>query len=183
MRNVTLLYVFLISIDCACAQPITDVSTKNVEGYRNYRIFSIATTNSGVLLAFAEGRSNLLDHSENDLILKPSIDKGKSWENLIIVDEDGQNALNNPQALVRKDGRIILMYQRYSKNFGEKHFQPDLEGDKICRTLLVYSDDDGINWSKPVAITKQVSDLNQLLLHLALALELRFKTVCTLVVL
>ncbi len=114
------------------------------------------TANSGVLLAFAEGRLNLLDHSENDIVLKRSTDDGKTWDPIIRVDEDGKNALNNPQALVTRDGRILLMYQRYAEGFGEKRAMPGLDGERICKTLLTFSDDEGLTWSDPEDITEQV---------------------------
>ncbi len=155
MRWIVLL-VLLLPLQTFSQEGIVDVYIKKKEGYRNYRIPSIVCTNSGVLLAFAEGRANLLDHSENDIVLKRSTDHGKTWDNLIVVDEDGENALNNPQAVVREDGRIILMYQRYAKGFAEKKAMPGLDGERICKTLQVHSDDDGLNWSEPRDITTQV---------------------------
>jgi len=44
------------------------------------------------VLAFAEGRQGG-DHSENDIILKRSLDRGKTWGPLIIVNEQGILAL------------------------------------------------------------------------------------------
>lgn len=133
-----------------------DVFKNNTEGYNNYRIPSIVCTRSGILLAFAEGRVSMKDQAENDIVLKRSTDNGKSWNNLIVIDEDGRNALNNPQALVREDGRIILMYQRYADGYNERKTEAGLEGDKICRTRITYSDDDGLTWSTPKDITTQV---------------------------
>lgn len=135
---------------------IVDVFKRKAEGYKNYRIPSLVCTQNGVLLAFAEGRANLLDHAENDIVLKRSTDNGASWESLIVVDEDGKNALNNPQALVRNDGRVILMYQRYAEGFAERRAMPGLEGERICKTLITYSDDDGLTWVEPKDITVDV---------------------------
>lgn len=140
----------------AFAQEIVDVFVKKAEGYPNYRIPSLICARSGVLLAFAEGRGNLSDHSANDIVLKRSTDNGQTWEELSVVAEDGENALNNPQALLRSDGRIILMYQRYAKDYGERHSMPGLDGDRICKTYVMHSDDEGVNWSIPEDVTNSV---------------------------
>ncbi|MBI1288780.1 MAG: exo-alpha-sialidase [Flavobacteriales bacterium] len=150
--------VFLLTffLSQANAQEFTEVFSKKTDGYRNYRIPSLMCSKNGVLLAFAEGRASLLDNSENDIVLKRSSDNGKTWEALSIVAEDGRNALNNPEAVVRSDGRIILMYQRYADGYGEKSAMPGLDGNRICKTFVTYSDDDGVSWSKPEDITQQV---------------------------
>ncbi len=152
-----LLSVLLVSTGLICkAQETVIVFSKKNEGYRNYRIPSLVCTKNGVLLAFAEGRTSLLDHSENDIVLKRSTDNGLTWGALSVIAEDGKNALNNPQAVVRSDGRIILMYQRYADGFGERDALPGLEGERICRTFLMYSDDEGLTWSSPLDITAEV---------------------------
>lgn len=150
--RLTLLFQFTL---CLGQSPI-EVFSRKAEGYRNYRIPSIVCTNNGVLLAFAEGRANLLDHSENDIVLKRSTDNGISWSKLILVDEDGKHALNNPQAVVRADGRVLVIYQRYSEGYGERDAMPGLDGERICRTFLCFSDDDGLTWSEPRDITSEV---------------------------
>ena len=156
MRVLALLLSFWVLIGHAQETNIIDVFKRKTDGYKNYRIPSLIYTKSDVLLAFAEGRANLLDHAKNDIVLKRSSDHGKTWGSLILVDEDGKNALNNPQALVRNDGRIILMYQRYAEGYGEKRAMPGLDGERICKTLLTHSDDDGLTWSEPKDITSQV---------------------------
>lgn len=138
------------------SQTMVDVFEKKEDGYRNYRIPSLLATQDSVLLAFAEGRKSLLDHSENDIVLKRSFDNGKTWSPLQVVAEDSSNALNNPQCVMRSDGRVILMYQRYAEGFGERNALPGLDGNRICKTYLTYSDDNGKTWSNPENITKQV---------------------------
>lgn len=152
----TLLFLLVVANLNLSAQKVVDVFSKKTEGYRNYRIPSVICTKKGTLLAFAEGRANLMDHSENDIVLKRSLDNGASWSSLVIVAEDGKNALNNPQAILRSDGRIILMYQRYAEGFGEKNAMPGLDGERICKTFVRHSDDDGVTWSEPEDITLQV---------------------------
>ena len=49
------------------------------DGYNTFRIPSLVTTSSGVVLAFAEGRKNSSsDSGDIDLVLKRSLDGGNS---------------------------------------------------------------------------------------------------------
>jgi sialidase-1 len=137
--------------------PLIDVFVGGQDGYPAYRIPSLITTKRGTLLAFAEGRATLRDHAENDIVLKRSTDMGTTWSGLQVIDEDGSNALNNPTAVVvRETARVLLMYQRYAKSFDEHKAEPGYDGPNVCSTLITHSDDDGVTWSKPRDITRQV---------------------------
>jgi sialidase-1 len=137
--------------------PLTDVFINGEDGYPAFRIPALVATKNGVLLAFAEGRATLHDHSENDIVLKRSLDGGRTWGPLQVVHEDGENCLSNPTiVIIRETGRALLMYQRYLKGFDEHKAEPGWEGERICRTFIQHSDDDGATWSKPVEVTKQV---------------------------
>ena len=126
-------------------------------GYHTYRIPSIVTTREGVMLAFCEGRQTRSDHSENDLLLRRSTDEGLNWEEMRVVVEDGRNALLNPMAVVlRKTGRVLLMYQRYPEGCHVDCVKYGFEDELICRTLIVHSDDEGRSWSVPRDITQSV---------------------------
>jgi sialidase-1 len=136
---------------------LVDVFTNGRDGYPVYRIPALVTTRKGTLLAFAEGRASRRDHAQNDIVLKRSTDGGRSWEPLQVVNDDGENCLSNPTAVVvRESGRVLLMYQRYANGFDEHKAEPGLDGPHICRTFLQYSDDDGTRWSAPADITVQV---------------------------
>lgn len=136
---------------------LSNVFTSGKEGYSIYRIPSILTTKKGALLAFCEGRSSLSDHAKNDIVMKRSFDKGKTWGSLHIIAEDGNNCLSNPTVVQIKDsGKIILMYQKYPEGFHEREVVPGYTGDKICRTFIKHSLDDGSTWSDPREITRLV---------------------------
>lgn len=137
--------------------PLVDVFVGGKEGYPAYRIPALVTTRRGTLLAFAEGRATLRDHAENDIVLKRSMDHGRTWGPLQLIDEEGTNALNNPTAVVvRETRRVLLMYQRYAKGFDEHNAEPGYDGPRVCRTFLTHSDDDGVTWSEPREVTRQI---------------------------
>ncbi|MEZ4824699.1 MAG: sialidase family protein [Bacteroidia bacterium] len=133
-----------------------DVFVSGKEGYHTYRIPSVVCTRSGILLAFAEGRINVSDHAQNDLVMKRSTDGGLTWGPLVVLQQEGENSLNNPQAVVLNNGQILLVYNRYPKEGGEHFVQPGLSGDSICRTFLIRSKDEGKTWSAPREITAQI---------------------------
>jgi len=138
----------------------TDVFVGGTDGYPAYRIPSLLRTQSGVLLAFAEGRQSLNDHSQNDIVLRRSADAGATWIALQLLHDDGTNSLNNPCAVQIHSGpnagRVLLMYQRFPTGCHVSCVVPGLTGPNICRSFIMHSDDDGLTWSQPLEITAQV---------------------------
>lgn len=133
-----------------------DVFTGGTEGYPAYRIPSVVVTKKGSVLTFAEARKSLGDQSENDIVTKRSTDGGATWGALQLIHDDGANSLNNPTAVVEQhSGRVFLMYQRIPAHLKEhsKETAVGLSGENIYRNLLVWSDDDGVTWTKPLDVT------------------------------
>jgi len=138
------------------AAPV-DVFVGGQDGYHTYRIPSLLLTPKGTLLAFAEGRkTGRADSGEIDLVLKRSIDNGRTWSALQIVASDSPNTIGNPCPVVdRSTGTIWLPM---THNLGV-----DREGDilagksKGTRSVLISSStDDGQTWTKPQDITSDV---------------------------
>ena len=142
---------------CIASEPeFSDVFTAGRDGYKSIRIPSVVVTRKGTVLAFAEGRATASDQAHNKIVLKRSTDGGKSWSDLKVVADDGVNSLNNPTAVVEQHtGRVFLMYQRIPGNIheGSKDIQTGYDGDKVYRSFLTSSDDDGVTWSHPVEVT------------------------------
>lgn len=169
-RHVLVLLTLLLS---ACAPsgdqagPAPDfanVFESGGEGYPSIRIPSLITSAQGTLLAFAEGRVRPSDHAENDIVLKLSSDGGRTWSPLQVIAEDGQNCLNNPQAVVLPDtGRILLVYQVFPNLYHARRMGDDIQvagigydGPTVQRSFIIHSDDDGHTWSAPREITTGV---------------------------
>ncbi|MCS7025308.1 MAG: glycoside hydrolase [Bryobacteraceae bacterium] len=126
-------------------------------GYHTYRIPAIVRTQTGVLLAFCEGRRNSrADTGDIDLLLKRSQDGGRSWSQPIIVADFGTDTVGNPAPVVdRKTGVIWLLLTR---NPGQDTEQQILNRTSSgTRTVWVtYSKDGGLSWAKPQEITPAV---------------------------
>ena len=132
------------------------------EGYPDYRIPALLVTQRGVLLAFAEGRQSQSDNAQNDIVLKRSTDGGRSWKPLQVIDDAGSNVLVNPCAVALQSGRVLLMYEFFPAGYHSRAIgtnvqllSPGVSGDKVSRTLLRWSDDDGATWSAARDVTAQ----------------------------
>ncbi|MDA2927701.1 glycoside hydrolase [Acidobacteria bacterium AH-259-G07] len=123
-----------------------DVFISGSEGYHTFRIPALIVTPKGTLLAFCEGRkNNRRDHGDIDLVLKRSTDAGQIWGPLELVYEEGgteEITIGNPCPVVDQDtGTIWLPFCRDNQD-----------------VLITKSTDDGLTWSKPIDITRDVKN-------------------------
>lgn len=146
--------VLSVSWSWAQSQTKTHIYQSGQGDYACYRIPSIVRSNDGTVLAFAEGRkSGCSDTGNIDLLVRRSVDGGKTWGPQILVWDDGDNVCGNPSAVVDKvSGRIFLIS---TWNLGTDHESQIIKGtSKDTRHVFyLYSDDDGLTWSKPTDIT------------------------------
>ncbi len=132
-----------------------------MDGYPSYRIPSLNTSKAGTVLAFCERRDRHSDHAQNDIVLRRSADNGHTWGPVIVVHEDGDNVLVNPCSVVLDSGRILMMYQWFPAGYharaiakqNVKLLEKGVKGDRISKTLVIWSDDDGLTWSNPIDVT------------------------------
>ncbi|MBD3183588.1 exo-alpha-sialidase [Candidatus Poribacteria bacterium] len=111
-------------------------------GYHTFRIPAVIVSKEGTILAFCEGRrTSGSDHGDLDIVLRRSCDNGKTWTNPIIVyGEAGNITIGNPCPVVdQSTGTIWLPFCRDNND-----------------VLITKSNDDGITWSEPIDITKDV---------------------------
>ncbi len=131
------------------------------EGYSTFRIPAIVTTNSGRLLAFAEGRVNGSSDTGNiDLVMRSSDDDGKTWSQLKIIWDDAENVCGNPAPVVdAKTGEIHLLM---TWNLGEDHERDiiDKKSKDTRRVFVTSSTNEGANWTAPKEITPLVKKEN-----------------------
>ncbi len=133
------------SFSAGTGQPATpesvDLFTRGEDGYHTYRIPALIASTKGTLLAFCEGRKNsAADNGDIDLLLKRSLDQGRTWENHQVVWEDGNNTIGNPSPVVDWDtGTIWLLFCKNNN-----------------RVLVTRSEDEGATWSAPEDITDRV---------------------------
>ena len=138
--------------------PVFSTVFKHGEGgYLIFRIPSVITTPQGTTVAFAEARANHKDCAENDIVAKISTDGGRTWGELMVIAQAGENSLNNPTALyVDELDRILMVFQEYKAKLDEGSARTGLDGDGITRSYIIHSDDQGKTWSAMRDITKQI---------------------------
>jgi len=117
-----------------------DLFNNHRDGYPVFRIPAIITTGSGRLLAFAEGRNNLFDHGNIDLVVKTSDDNGNTWSATKVIWDAGNNTCGNPAPV-------------YDAITGEVLLIGTLNNEQV---FLLRSKDEGVTWSTPEDITSSV---------------------------
>lgn len=121
----------------------TDLFEVPQEGYLSYRIPCIVVSRTGTVLAFTSARRAVSDWADIDLMLRRSLDGGKTWEPRRIVAQDGKATIDNPTAIVdEQTGAIHFLYQ---KNYAQ--------------VFYLRSEDDGATFSAPVDITPALEAL------------------------
>ena len=125
----------------------SQVFKQATDGYNTFRIPVIVRSNEGTLLCFAEGRTNSSDDfGDIDIVLKRSVDNGKTWQKMQVVAEDGINRCCNPTPVVLGNGKIILVYSWNHDSTPDDHIIYTIE-----------SDDDGVTWKNKTDIMSQIS--------------------------
>ncbi len=145
----------------ALAQQIAPVHSdvlfkKGDEGVNTYRIPALVQANDGSIIVFAEARQDGGgDTGDINLVSRRSTDGGKTWSEIITVWDDGENVCGNPCPVVDKEtGRIILLSTWNNGKDPEKNIHARTSID-TRRVFVMYSDDNGLTWSKAREITDQ----------------------------
>ena len=133
----------------------SDIFVSGTEGYNTYRIPAIIATPKGALVAFCEGRKNSgSDTGEIDMLVKRSVDGGRTWSRQTVVWHDGANTCGNACPVVdQTTGTVWLLL---THNLGQDDENAiGRRRSRGTRTVWVCkSKDDGATWSKPVEITR-----------------------------
>lgn len=127
------------------------------DGYHTYRIPALIATTKGTVLAFCEGRRNSSsDTGDIDILLRRSIDGGRTWAPAVVVADHGPDTIGNPCPVV--DRRTGIIHLLLTGNPGRDHEKQIMAGTASgTRTVWVTrSLDDGLSWSTPAEITAHV---------------------------
>ena len=136
----------------------------NDDGYPVFRIPAAVTTESGVIVAFAEGRQTLADPGAGriDVVMKRSLDCGRTWVDFQILAENGEGDAHNPTAVVAPDDQgdslVWLFYGLRPASPGGEFDLPSGLGEDSARVFFRTSADDGLTWGEPREITAEVKD-------------------------
>ncbi len=115
-----------------------DVFSARTHGFYTYRIPTLAYTQKGSLLAFAEARiGNMSDWAGMSLVMRRSFDKGKTWEPMKKLVSSEKKPVHNAVAIIPKvSSKIHFLYcQNYNQAF------------------YMESENDGQTFSEPEDIT------------------------------
>jgi len=135
----------------------TDLFVSGRDGYHTYRIPALVVSAKGTILAFCEGRK----HSRSDagtihLLLKRSMDHGRTWQATQLLVEDGDMTCGNPCPVVDPSNGAIWL--PFCKNDCDRGLDLITEARAPRTAWMTSSTDDGATWAVPVEITQDVKD-------------------------
>lgn len=159
MKYISMIFLTLFTTVMLTARSQrTPVFVSGTEGYKSFRIPAIIGLPNGDLLAFCEGRvDGSSDYGNIDIVMRRSRDKGKTWEPLQVVADNGYRQAGNAAPVVDvtdpdyPQGRIFLFYNTGNAQEGEVR-----KGNGQREVWYKTSMDNGKTWSDPVNITSQV---------------------------
>lgn len=136
---------------------ITDVFVAGTDACRTYRIPALIVTREGTLLAFCEGRRNgRSDTGDIDLLVKRSVDGGKTWSPQQVVWDDGANTCGNPCPVVDQTTDAIWLAMTWNHGQDTENQIKQNTGKDTRRVFVTHSEDDGRTWAKAREITTDV---------------------------
>lgn len=156
--------LLLVMAIVACAAGLAEGSPwiKEVElfksrtgGYHTYRIPALVAAGQNTLLAFCEGRKNSAsDSGDIDILLRRSLDGGRTWKPVQLVVSDGTDTCGNPCPIFDgSDGTVWLLF---CKNPGHTDQGSVMGGGSRRTAWVTKSTDCGVTWSSPTEITSSV---------------------------
>ena len=116
--------------------------------YAEFRLPTIIEDGNGVIYVFAEGRHTQSDWGDIDIVMKKSEDGGKTFGEMRVIKNDGENKCGDPTPVyddVRK--RILLIYRWGIAGKTVKGFYRPKNSHDGLKFYVTYSSDGGETWS------------------------------------
>ena len=135
------------------------------DAVHTFRIPGLATTNKGTLIGVYDVRHRGSRDLPGDIDvgMSRSTDGGRTWEPMKIIMDMGNDpnwnydGIGDPAVLVDKNTGSIWVAGTWSHgNRSWVGSGPGMKPDETGQLMLVRSDDDGVTWSKPFNIIRQV---------------------------
>lgn len=132
----------------------TTLFQQATDGYHTYRIPSLTVTPKGTLLAFCEGRKNSgSDTGDIDLLLKRSVDGGRTFGEQVVVWDDGANTCGNPCTVIDRSTGTIWLLLTHNVGSDNESLITKRQGSGTRTVWVTKSTDDGVTWDAPKEIT------------------------------
>lgn len=144
----------------------------NDDGVHTYRIPALTTTRNGTLLCVYDMRRRMgRDLQEDiDIGLSRSTDRGTTWEPTRVIMDMGeygglpqeQNGCSDPGIIVDRQTGEIFCFAVWMNGKPGKHqwnddgSEPGFEIGTAAQFMMVRSTDDGLTWSPPENLTRQL---------------------------
>lgn len=128
-------------------------------GYHTYRIPAVANLGNGVVLVAAEGRrTSAKDWGEIDVVMRRSVDGGKTFDAQRTLITDPGHTCGNPTWVFDWQHQVLTLL--FCKNPATRPESEVFEGKAQRSVWLCTSSDGGLGFSEPRELTSQVKPAN-----------------------
>ena len=106
--SVIICFVFFAAAAWGAEPEQFDLFVGGRDGYHTYRIPAMVVSAKGTVLAFCEARKNSpADYGDIDLVVKRSLDGGKTWGPMQMIWDVGEKTVGNPAPVEGEAARDV----------------------------------------------------------------------------